>query len=61
MAATILDFPEMQAPPRVRKSQRGRTSAEIVLFPGVRYERRADERAKHETPRIERDRLKLIE
>jgi hypothetical protein len=61
MAATILEFPEMQAPPRVRKTQRGRTSAEIVLFPGVRYERRADEQPQHERPRVERDRLQLIE
>jgi hypothetical protein len=61
MAATILEFPEMQAPPRVRKTQRGRTSAEIVLFPGVRYERWADERSQHESPRVERDRLQLIE
>jgi hypothetical protein len=61
MAATILEFPEMQTPPRVRKSQRGRTSAEIVLFPGTRYERWSDDLAKHETPRIQRDRLQLIE
>jgi hypothetical protein len=61
MAATILDFPEMQAPPRARKTQRGRTSAEIVLFPGVRYERWADERPQCESPRVERDRLQLIE
>jgi hypothetical protein len=38
-----------------------RSSAEIVIFPGVRYERWADEPAKHEAPRIERDRLQLIE
>lgn len=61
MAATILEFPEMQAPPRVRKTRRGRTSAEILLFPGVRYERWSGELAKHETPHIERDRLQLIE
>jgi hypothetical protein len=61
MAATILEFPEMQAPPRVRQTRRGRTSAEIVLFPGVRYERLPDETAQHEAPRIERDRLQLIE
>jgi hypothetical protein len=61
MAATILDFPEMQAPPRTRKMRRGRTSAEIVLFPGIRFERWADDPAKHEAPRIERDRLQLIE
>lgn len=61
MAATILEFPEMQAQPRVRKMRRGRTSAEIVLFPGIRYERWADEPGQREAPRIERDRLQLIE
>ncbi len=61
MAATILEFPEMQAPPRARKTRHDRTSAEIVLFPGVRYERWANEPAKHEAPRVERDRLQLIE
>jgi hypothetical protein len=61
MAATILDFPELPAAPRARKTRIERTSAEVVLFPGVRYERWADERAKHEAPRVERDRLQLIE
>ena len=61
MAATILEFPEMQAPPRARTTRRERPSAEIVIFPGVRYERWADEPPKHETPRVERDRLQLIE
>lgn len=61
MAATILEFPEMQAPPRARKVRRDRSSAEIVLFPGVRYERQVDELSRHEVPRVERDRLQLIE
>ena len=61
MAATILEFPEMQAPPRARQARRDRSSAEIVIFPGVRYERWADEPPKHETPRVERDRLQLVE
>jgi len=60
--ATILDFPEMQAPPRRRKVARGRPSAEVVIFPGVRYERRLDETSdKGKRPKIERDRLQLIE
>ena len=59
--ATILDFPEAQAAPRARKVRRGETSAEIVIFPGVRYERWKDEPQRHQTPRIERDRLQLIE
>jgi hypothetical protein len=61
MAATILDFPELPAPPRTRKTRSERTSAEVVLFPGVRYERWADERPKQDAPRVERDRLQLIE
>lgn len=61
MAATILDFPEFQAPPRARKERHERASAEIVLFPGVRYERTAEEPPKREAARIERDRLQLIE
>ena len=61
MAATILEFPEMQAPPRARKARRDRSSAEIVIFPGVRYERWADQPAKHDAARVERDRLQLIE
>jgi hypothetical protein len=59
--ATILDFPEMQAVPRTRKARRERVSAEIVIFPGVRYERWADERPQMDAPRVERDRLQLIE
>lgn len=61
--ATILDFPEMQAPPRRRSARRGRSSAEIILFPGVRYERWGDEPAEHEArrPAVVRDRLQLIE
>ncbi len=59
--ATILEFPEMLTPPRARKTRRGQPSAEIVIFPGIRYERWADETAKLEAPRVERDRLQLIE
>jgi hypothetical protein len=61
--ATILDFPEMQAPPRARRVRRGRVSAEIVLFPGVRYERWDDQAEPPEAKgaRVERDRLQLIE
>lgn len=59
--ATILDFPEVQSAPRARKVRRGRASAEIVIFPGIRYEHWEEEPAKHQAPRIERDRLQLIE
>jgi hypothetical protein len=59
--ATILEFPEMKPAPQPRKARRGRTSAEIVIFPGVRYERWADEPNRHDSPRMERDRLQLLE
>ena len=61
--ATILDFPEMQAVPRQRKARRGQLSAEVVIFPGVRYERHAEELPQREArrPTVKRDRLQLIE
>lgn len=61
--ATILDFPEMQAPPRRRKARRNQHSGEIVFFPGIRYERWTDAPAEREAqrPAITRDRLQLIE
>ena len=59
--ATILEFPEMQVHPRPRRVRRELPSAEIVIFPGVRYERSADEPKRREATRIERDRLQLIE
>jgi hypothetical protein len=61
--ATILDFPETQVPARRRPVRRGKSSAEIILFPGVRYERWDDAPAVHEATRssIVRDRLQLIE
>lgn len=59
--AKILDFPEMQTAPSLRRARRAGHSAEIVIFPGVRYERRTDEPKTYEEPRIERDRLQLIE
>jgi hypothetical protein len=65
--ATILDFPAIEVAPRARKARRGRSSAEIVLFPGVRYERWSDDAAEPAIERdtrrrgVERDRLQLIE
>lgn len=59
--ATILEFPEMQVPPRPRRARRELPSAEVVIFPGVRYERWASEPKRHDATRIERDRLQLIE
>ncbi len=65
--ATILDFPAIESAPRARKARRGRSSAEIVLFPGTRYERWADDVIEPALERdarrrgVERDRLQLIE
>lgn len=63
MAATILEFrSEIEKGP-VKGPRRRRRSAEIVIFPGVRYERHAkDARADIASGRgIERDTLKLVE
>jgi len=48
---------------RRRSVQRGKPTAEIILFPGVRYERWAETQAGHEAPSsaIVRDRLQLVE
>jgi hypothetical protein len=61
--AMIVAFPEMQVPERRRSTRRDKPSAEIILFPGVRYERWADAPGDHEPARatIKRDRLQLIE
>ena len=61
--ATILAFPEMQVPERKRAPRRSRSSAEIILFPGIRYERWGDHPSESDarSPAIVRDRLQLIE
>jgi hypothetical protein len=61
--ATILDFPEMQVPARRRPARRGKPPAEIILFPGVRYERWDEASAEAEASRstVIRDRLQLVE
>jgi hypothetical protein len=61
--AMILEFPEMQVSARRRPIRRGKPSAEIILFPGVRYERWSDELDEHATrsPAVIRDRLQLVE
>ncbi len=60
--ATILRFRAVGAsmPPRLIKADRSR-SAEIILFPGVRFERAVEERAVKPRSRRarERDTLKL--
>lgn len=61
--AMILEFPEMQVPARRRIARRAQPSAEVILFPGVRYERWSDELDEHATrsPAVIRDRLQLVE
>ena len=61
--AMILAFPEMQVPARRRPSRRVESSAEVILFPGVRYERWEDAPAGREPAHgmVVRDRLQLIE
>jgi hypothetical protein len=61
--AMILEFPEMQVPVRRRTARRAQSSAEVILFPGVRYERWEDVPADREPVRgmVVRDRLQLIE
>lgn len=61
--AMILEFPGMQVPVRRRAERRSKSAGEVVLFPGVRYERRDESSAEHGTAReaVVRDRLKLVE
>lgn len=61
--AMILEFPEMQVPVRRRAERPSKAAGEVVLFPGVRYERRDEISAEHGTAReaVVRDRLKLVE
>jgi len=61
--ATILDFPEMQVTPRRRPARRSKPTAEIILFPGVRYERWDDVPGEPQASQqgIVRDRLQLVD
>ncbi len=61
--ATILDFPETQAAPRRRPMRRSKLPAEIILFPGVRYERWNDAVAEQDARKqtVVRDRLQLVD
>jgi hypothetical protein len=61
--AMILEFPEPQAPMRRRAVKRDKPTGEIILFPGVRYERWDEAPAGHEaqSSAIIRDRLQLVE
>lgn len=60
--ATILEFRCDGEKAPVKLVRRKRRTAEIVIFPGVRYERYVAEEAETASaPRIERDRLKLVD
>ena len=60
--ATILEFRCDGEKIPVKLVRRKRRSAEIVIFPGVRYERYVTEEAETApAPRIERDTLKLVD
>jgi hypothetical protein len=62
--ATILEFRSDAEKVPVKLVRRKRRTAEIVIFPGVRYERYVSEEAEAEAeaaPRIERDTLKLVD
>jgi hypothetical protein len=60
--ATILEFRSDAEKVPVKLVRRKRRTAEIVIFPGVRYERYVSEDAEAEAaPRVERDTLKLVD
>ena len=63
MAATILEFRSDIEKVPAKGTRRRRRSAEIVIFPGVRYERHDDSSAaKNGSGRtVERDTLELLE
>lgn len=60
--ATILEFRASQESEQKPKARRRRRSAEIVIFPGVRYERWVDEPARPDAETaVARDRLVLAD
>jgi hypothetical protein len=60
--ATILEFRSDAEKVPLKLVRRKRRTAEIVIFPGVRYERYVAEEAETASaPRIERDTLKLVD
>ena len=63
MAATILEFRSDAEKIPVKAPRRRRRSAEIVIFPGVRYQRHDEPPAAEAKtgPRVERDTLKLVD
>lgn len=61
--AMILEFPETLPPARRPNVRRSKPTAEIILFPGVRYERWDEAPSGNEAraSAIIRDRLQLVE
>lgn len=60
--ATILEFrASRQEPPQKPRGRRKRRSAEIIIFPGVRYERRAEPAAAAKAKSVVRDVLTLAD
>lgn len=61
--ATILEFRSESERGQARAVRRRRRTAEIVIFPGVRYDRYVSDavNALEGASRVERDLLKLVE
>ena len=61
--ATILQFRALSEKPRKPRSRRRRRSAEIVIFPGVRYERSPEQQPQSMPASVpaKRDALQLAE
>ena len=60
--ATILEFRSEPEKAPLKLTCRRRRTAEIVIFPGVRYERaHGDQAGSSSASRIERDTLKLVD
>lgn len=58
--ATILEFPHHPATTSRTRSAQSGPAAEIVIFPGVRYER-TDEPKRSRQAAVDRDRLTLVD
>ncbi len=59
--ADILEFRLKSAPPAPPRPQRRRKAAEIVIFPGIRYERWEEPPAAANAVAPERDLLRLVD
>ena len=60
--ATILEFRASSEPKKPAGGRRKPRSAEIVIFPGVRYERWTDENASGSSSKsVQRDMLALVD